>query len=177
MTICLASIYGIIHDQITFSISPEYYTKFKFVQLNFDEVLGASNIGVPPSKELILISPRIGVSIVGFLSTWWVGVIIGTILGLVALKFETGKDMYKAAFNAALWCIAITLVFSIVGYIVGRSYGGMTAPQSWYYPDNLLMIGDFVTAGMMHNFSYIGGGVGLLFSVFRLARKQVAIAN
>ena len=25
-------IYGAIHDQLTYTISPEYYTKFKFIQ-------------------------------------------------------------------------------------------------------------------------------------------------
>ncbi len=174
MAICLASVYGIVHDQITYTISPEYYTKFKFVQMRFDQVFSAKDIGLPPHKELVMAQPRLGVSLVGFISTWWVGLIIGAILGLVALKFDTGKAMYTTTFKAALWCIAITLVFSAVGYVVGRSYGGITAPQSWYYPGNLIMLGDYVTAGMMHNFSYIGGGVGLIVAVVRLVRKPVA---
>ena len=30
----IAGIYGIIHDQITYTVSPEYYMRFKFLQFN-----------------------------------------------------------------------------------------------------------------------------------------------
>ena len=32
--IVIASLYGVGHDQVTYTISPEYYTKFKFIQFN-----------------------------------------------------------------------------------------------------------------------------------------------
>jgi hypothetical protein len=35
-TIIIAGLYGIIHDQITYSISPEYFTKFKYRQFGFE---------------------------------------------------------------------------------------------------------------------------------------------
>jgi len=41
------------------------------------------NIGSEKAPEIILRNPRIGVSIVEFLATWWVGLFIGFILGLV----------------------------------------------------------------------------------------------
>lgn len=28
----IGGLYGILHDQLTYTISPEYYTKFKFYQ-------------------------------------------------------------------------------------------------------------------------------------------------
>ena len=29
--VAAAGVFGIVHDQISYSVSPEYYTKFKFV--------------------------------------------------------------------------------------------------------------------------------------------------
>ncbi|WP_271785384.1 hypothetical protein [Aquimarina algiphila] len=48
----IAGVYGILHDQISFSISPEYFTKFKFPQFQ---------IGFMGQNQ-----PRLSASIVGF---------------------------------------------------------------------------------------------------------------
>jgi len=34
--ILLSGLYGIIHDQISYTVSPEYFTKFKFQQFGLD---------------------------------------------------------------------------------------------------------------------------------------------
>ena len=54
----VAGVYGILHDQITYTISPEYFSKFKFDQFRYAE------IGLPD---------RVFVAEIGFLATWWVG--------------------------------------------------------------------------------------------------------
>jgi len=51
--------YGIIHDQITYSISPEYYTKFKFYQF-----------GLIKSPNDFVHNPRQMAIIVGIMATW-----------------------------------------------------------------------------------------------------------
>ena len=56
----IGGIYGILNDQLTYTISPEYYTQFKFYQFGLIDFVNDTN-------------PRIGVSVVGFLATWWVG--------------------------------------------------------------------------------------------------------
>lgn len=61
MASVIAGLYGVINDQITFSISSEYYTKFKFIQFNL-----ANENNIDKIKFL-----RIFVAIVGFLATWW----------------------------------------------------------------------------------------------------------
>ena len=53
-----AGAYGVLHDQVTYSICPEYFTRLKFSQFNF------ANFGL---------SPRIFVAEIGFLATCWVG--------------------------------------------------------------------------------------------------------
>lgn len=63
ITPIIGGLYGILHDQLTYSISPEYYTKFKFYQF------GLMDMG----NEAIFPNPRIEVSAVGFMATWWMG--------------------------------------------------------------------------------------------------------
>lgn len=33
----IAGLYGVLHDQLTYTIAPEYYTKFKFYQFGLWE--------------------------------------------------------------------------------------------------------------------------------------------
>ena len=80
----IAGIYGILHDQISYTVSPEYYTKFKFIQFNL-----ANENNIEKIKN-----PRILVSIVGFLATWWFGLILGFILGLTTLRQKNCKNRY-----------------------------------------------------------------------------------
>src|SRR6187401_3401747 len=105
----LAGLYGILHDQLTYTISPEYYTKFKFYQFGFMDI----------GNEAIFPNPRIEVSFVGLLATWWMGIPIGVILGLVGLIHKSSKVMFKVTFGAFL--VAITLAF--VTGLVGLAYG------------------------------------------------------
>ena len=53
-----AGLYGIPHDQVTYSISSDYFTDLKFAQFHY------ANFGLPR---------RIFVAEIGFLATWWVG--------------------------------------------------------------------------------------------------------
>jgi ABC-type antimicrobial peptide transport system permease subunit len=77
----IGGIYGILHDQFTYTISPEYYTKFKFYQF------GLAYTG----NEAIFPNPRVQVCIVGFRATWWMGLPIGIILGITGLFHKGHK--------------------------------------------------------------------------------------
>lgn len=74
-SILVAGIYGIIHDQITYSISNDYFTLFKFQQFGI-------------SKSPLNI--RAKVAIIGFLATWWVGLFLGIVYALLSL-FRNSK--------------------------------------------------------------------------------------
>ena len=94
MASVIAGIYGVINDQITFSISSEYYTKFKFIQFNL-----ANENNIDKIKF-----PRIFVSIVGFLATWWFGLVLGFILGFINLIQTSWQNLFKVSFNALFNC-------------------------------------------------------------------------
>lgn len=100
----IAGCFGVIHDQITYTISPEYFTRMKFDQFR------AADFGFPA---------RVFVAEIGFLATWWVGLIAAWFLARIALpKFESpGKRVMKAM--AVI--VAITAVFGAGGYFAGPS--------------------------------------------------------
>ena len=98
----IAGSFGILHDQITYSVSPEYFIRMKFDQFRI------ADFGFPA---------RVFVAEIGFLATWWVGLIAAWFLARIALpKFESpGKTVIKAM--AVI--VGITVLSGIAGYFLG----------------------------------------------------------
>lgn len=149
----IAGLYGIIHDQLTYSISPEYYTRFKFYQF------GLASEG----DQAIFEFPRLQVSIVGFMATWWMGIPVSIVLGLFSLHPDR-KTMVHITLKAFGVAIAIAFITGLYGLYKGhvdlanqpREYFGR-----WFIPDNLVDFKSFIKVGSMHNYSYLGGLFGL----------------
>jgi hypothetical protein len=98
----IAGGFGILHDQITYTISPEYFTKMKFDQ--FHRV----DFGFPQ---------RVFVAEIGFLATWWVGLIAAWFLARVALpKFESPG---KKVMSTMAIIVGITVLSGAFGYFTG----------------------------------------------------------
>lgn len=161
----IGGVYGIIHDQLTYTISPEYYTKFKFFQF------GLMNYG----NEAIFPNPRIQVSLVGFLATWWMGIPIGLILGSVGLIHKEAKSMFLITLKAFL----ITVLLAFITGLVGLGYGHFVLANQteesftyWFIPENLIDFKNFIKVGSMHNFSYLGGLIGLIGGIMYSVKKR-----
>lgn len=167
----LGGVYGIIHDQITYSISEEYYTKFKFIQFNLENWGLGKNIGTGKAPEIILNSPRFGVTIVGALATWWVGLIMGIFLGIIGLIHRNGKMMFNSSIKAIVLAAGIALLTGLIGFTYGKFFL-VKNPPNWYLPDNLIDRDHFVMVGSMHNFSYLGGIIGLICGIIYSIRKK-----
>jgi hypothetical protein len=165
-------IYGVIHDQITYSVSEEYYTKFKFIQFGLENWGLGQNIGTRKTPEIVLDNPRFGAAIVGTLATWWVGLIIGVFLGFVGLIHKNGKEMFTASIKA----IGLTTVIALLTGLIGLLYGKLFLvenPPHWFLPDNLINREHFIMVGAMHNFSYLGGLIGLIAGIgFSVRQKR-----
>lgn len=165
MASVIAGLYGVINDQITFSISSEYYTKFKFIQFNL-----ANENNIDKIKF-----PRIFVAIVGFLATWWFGLVLGFILGLFNLIQTSWQKLFKVSFNALLIAILVTFITGILGLFYGfffLSHKPRSNFEEWFIPYNLENFRNFIAVGSMHNFSYIGGILGLIVAIFYSYKKR-----
>jgi hypothetical protein len=153
----LAGVYGILHDQLTYSISHEYFTKFKYAQFGFESAWFGGD--------------RPTVVVIGFLATWWVGACIGTGLGLLGLLFSSVAAMRSALGRAIglVYCTAI--VAGGAGFLYGKYYL-VDAGVDWWLPADLLDKNAFITVGSMHNFSYAGGLLGLLIGALYLLKAR-----
>lgn len=171
ISIILGGVYGILHDQISYSISEEYYTKFKFIQFGLENWGLGENIGTINSPEIILDNPRFGVAIVGLLATWWVCLIIGVCLALIGLIHTTAKEMFKTVMKAIVLTIIISLVIGFIGLLYGKLFIN-NIPVNWFSPDNLIDTESFIVVGSMHNFSYLGGLIGLILGVIFIIREK-----
>jgi hypothetical protein len=157
LTIIFAGLFGILHDQLTFTVSEEYFTKFKFRQFNF---------GIVDEDD-----ERMMVAMVGFYATWWVGAIIGLVLAAVGYIYTTYENMRTAINTALVIVFAITVFFSFAGYFWGRFYL-VNKGVDWWLPEDLLDRDNFIIVGSIHNFSYIGGAVGLLLAIVYMFRNK-----
>jgi hypothetical protein len=159
--IVIASIYGVGHDQATYSISPEYYTKFKFIQFDLADSGAAQH----------MTQPRSAVVMVGVEATWWMGLCIGLILAAFTLIFPNADRMFASAMQA----LGIVLLIAIISGVIGGFYGHYVLAKrgvDWWLPDNLVHRTDFITVGSIHNFSYLGGVIGLVVALAFLYFKR-----
>lgn len=151
IAVLLAGAYGIIHDQITYSISPEYYTRFKFRQFGF--------LNSPlPNRALA--------GIVGFLASWWMGVPIGVLVGLAGFMHRGPRRMFRVSLQSFLLVVGLTLLIGLIGLAYGfyRTAGEIHLAdyKGWFIPPNLVDLRHFLCVGYMHNASYLGGAISIL---------------
>jgi hypothetical protein len=156
----LAGLYGFIHDQLTYSISPEYFTKIKFEQFRW------ANLGLPP---------RVLVAEIGFLATWWVGAIAAWFL---ARRLIPGQPRRRAIGQLAAG-FAIVFAAAILAGGLGYLYGlwrGPAADYALWTPtlDELEIVDRwaFLRVAFIHNAGYLGGLAGLLAALM-LVRPTV----
>jgi hypothetical protein len=163
----IAGSYGIIHNQITYTISPEFFTKNMFYRFGLDEYFNGSQ--------------RLGASIVGFLSTWWLGIPIGIILAIVGCLFDNGKTMLKRtlmAMSIAILFAVITPFISVIFYFSEKYLNSVSYEQYFISEPEFLPEGvniddhfNFYLVGQIHNFSYLGGLLGLFAGIIYLIWK------
>ena len=157
----VGGIYGVLNDQLTYTISPEYYTKFKFFQFGL----------VNAKNEVIFANPRIAVSAVGFMATWWMGLSIGFILGLVGLVHRESKQMFCATLKAMVVTVVVAFATGLLGLAYGKFFLA-DAGVDWWLPGNLIDTDNFIAVGSMHNFSYFGGLIGLMTGIIYTIREK-----
>ncbi|MEM9542855.1 MAG: hypothetical protein AAGA60_25610 [Cyanobacteria bacterium P01_E01_bin.42] len=143
----IAGIYGVLHNQISYTVSPDYFHQFKFIQLNLAPALQG----------------RLGASLVGLISSWWMGIFISPFLLPIGFK-RLSKQRY---FISMLQAFAIAALTSLVASAIA-----LLLAFIFVTPDNVgeITIGDrqinnpaaFVRAGVMHNFGYLGGFLGVV---------------
>ena len=155
----LAGCYGTLHDQISYTISPEYFTKVKFEQFRY------ADFGWPP---------RVMVSEVGFLASWWVGLIGGWILARVGLD-QLPKNNRNKSVVVAFSLVFITDLFcgiagTLIGYFESRSQD-LSGWLHWQLELHLIDLPSFIIVVYLHWASYLGALIGVILAVIFVRQR------
>lgn len=146
----IGGLYGALHDQLSYTVSPEYFTHFKYHQFGFEPQWFGGH--------------RPTVAVIGFLATWWVGLFIAVFLAPLSFMFKDPARMRRELLQAT----GITLGIAMVCSLLGLCYGWFfirSAPLGWYLPEGLADEHAFLSVGSMHNMGYLGGVLGLCVAV------------
>lgn len=155
---CLfAGMYGAIHNQISYTVAPEYFTQFKFHQFHIAE-------GTPE---------RIGAAIVGWNAAWWMGIVIGIILIPYGLVIRGNANYFWAMICVFLVVTITTLVvglgaLAIAFFVLDADNVGDISRYGNEMTDDVA----FARAGTMHNFSYLGGLIGIITGGITIAWQR-----
>lgn len=160
----IAGFYGLVHDQITYSISPEYFTRLKFLQFHY------ADFGLPP---------RMFVAEIGFLATWWVGLIAGWFLARVTVTAFPGKELRCVILRGFMIVFAGGVVAALVGFMLGLRLGPDSDLSNWQglaTSRGVVDLPNFVRVAYIHNASYLGGLIGLIVALLHLRRQRNKVA-
>ncbi len=144
----LAGLYGALHDQISITISPEYFTHIKFRQFKW---LGLE------------LHPRIFAAIIGLMATWWVGFAGGWLLGRLGPSERSSESNFDLA-KAITVALAITIVSGMLGALLGwiRSFAEPGDWKVWHEILDSRQLRGLIIVTYLHWASYIGGTLGLV---------------
>lgn len=145
----IAGAYGALHDQISYSISPEYFTKLKFDQFSW------ANIGLPE---------RAYASEVGFLASWWVGLIAGWFLGRVGLVEVSESGIRHPIAKSFAIVTIVALIAGVTGWLLGflSTISDLSGWEHWQTKLHLRDLRSFVIVAYLHFASYVGALIGLV---------------
>ncbi len=140
-----AVLYGIVHDQVTIRICPEYFT------IAHPHILN--------TQSLTLLALAWGV-----IATWWVGLPLGIMIGLAARVGGLPKIEPRLAWR---WMMCLLVVMGGLAMIVGGTVwalelGGKLSEHSVWLAERIeqRMHDRFVAAYSMHLSSYAIGSFG-----------------
>lgn len=155
----VGGLYGIVHDQVTYSISEEYFTRNKFHQFAYAR----------PSFD----SPRWFAGIIGFLATWWVGALVAWVLARVSISREGQLASPRRLAKSFAIVFSVAMAAGFCGFLYGlwrKTTGYALTWHDWMNELGILNREAFMTVGYIHNASYLGGCLGMLAGILYLVR-------
>lgn len=159
-----SAIYGLVNDQITVTISPEYYSVFKHHQFG----VALERFGIASS------SARLQAMAVGVLATWWYGVFLGVMLSISSMVGRYKPLSTRRYVQALLWVIAATLgasvVFGVVAYVAEPLV--RPTPENWPFLSGIVGIRRAFAVCWWHNGAYLGAFIASVAASFHAQRQR-----
>lgn len=144
LSIGAAVFYGVIHDQITARLCLEYFT-----------------IAHPPVINSN--SPTVQGLVWGVIATWWVGLLLGVPLAIVARTGEAPPWDVKPILRPMAILLGVMALCAFVAGLIGftlAARGIISIGAGWADEISPQQHIRFVTVAWAHNASYLSGFVG-----------------
>ena len=153
----LTGLYGALHNQISYTIGPDYFHAFKFQQFAIPEA----------------IQNRLGASLVGWLASWWTGLALGPLLLAVAVFAKGPIAFTRRFFVAAAIALSVALVIGAGAVVVGAFTITSADPNSLFASPGLSDPVGFSRAALLHNMSYLAAVIGVLIAMVYCIAKAI----
>lgn len=161
LSVLAAGLFGAVHNQLSFTVGPDYFHSLKFDQM-----------GIPDTTR-----NRLGAAIVGLHASWWMGLAVGSPALLYGLFRIPRAGTYLAAGIGAIGMVVFLAAFAaMLGLLAGLTLPATGWLDPLQTPDGVQRQ-DFLRAGLMREASYLGGALGALLAfwpIHRAARLDTA---
>lgn len=142
----MAGLYGFIHDQITYTISEEFFTKFRFAHYDFPHAW----------------HPRARAGMIGILNAWKTGIPFGIVLTAVGRIHMNTRKLLFYTFYTYLLTFFMSFAFALIAEYMPVAD---IAASRQSLPANILDPVAFQRVVQINNFGYVGGIVGMLMGI------------
>ena len=161
LAVLVAGLFGAVHDQISYTVSYEYFAKFKFMQFAW---LGSGQ------------ADRVRVAEIGFMASWWMGIPLGFLTGIAGFVHREIAQMRRALWLSLPLIAGFTLLFAlsglVYGFLVTANLDLADYPER-FIPPVLEQPRRFICVGYMHNCAYLGGALAIPVAwVFHLLYRR-----
>lgn len=156
MSVAAAIAYGIAHDQITVRICLEYFT------------IGHPKVFPTENPTMLAIGW-------GIIATWWVGVLLGVPLAIVARAGSRPKRTAGSLVRPVAWLLTVMAFFATIAGIAGWFFASsgmvvLVGPIARELPEDRHV--PFLIDLWAHNASYFMGLVGGIVVLIRVWRSR-----
>jgi hypothetical protein len=154
----VAGLYGAMHNQVSYTVSPDYFHALKFEQF-----------GIPEEFR-----NRVGASLVGWGASWWMGVPIGVPILLVALMMPG----WKRYLTSSLTAFAVVALTALVAGLAALAWAYCTITEPSVSASRV--VADpvaYARAAFMHDCSYAGGLIGIITGSLYLIVARVRMSR
>lgn len=152
-----AAVFGALHNQLSYSVGPDYFLSLKFPQF-----------GIPGDMP-----PRLGAALVGVQAGWWVGAAVALPAFLYGLFAVPQAQSFLAAGIGAIGLVLVLATFAALAGLVGGIAVETTGLLDAYLPvPDGVDRRDFLRAGFMHDAGYVGAALGALIAFWPMRRAR-----
>jgi hypothetical protein len=159
----VGALYGVVNDELTYTLGPEYFTKVKFRQFAW------ADIGLPP---------RLLVAEIGFLAAGAVGLSAGWLMARIAVPNSARAVAVRRVAAGFALVLGLGAAGGMAGWLLGRAHDAdLSIWQPLLDEYGINDASAFVLVASIHNASYLGALTGLVLALGWLVRQRRADAG